>query len=254
MANTYVTIGNGPHRVMALHGWFGSAKGWGPLCEVLNPHEFTYVFMDYRGYGGSKSLTGEYTIAEISRDAIALADKLNWNRFSLIGHSMGGKAIQQVLLDAPGRVRKLVAVTPVPASASQFDEQRWAFFSSAAHDPAARKGIINATTGQRLSNYWLDKMVELSMQNSTAEAFAAYLNSWAKTDFSERIKGNPAPIKVIIGEHDPSLTAQVMSQTYMQWYPNAVLECMTNAGHYPADETPVALATSIESFLRETGS
>jgi pimeloyl-ACP methyl ester carboxylesterase len=250
MSNSYTIVGNGPHKVIALHGWFGSAKGWGPLPDVLDRREFTYLFMDYRGYGDSKTRRGEFSIAEIASDALELANSLEWKQFSLLGHSMGGKAIQRVLVDAPQRVRKLVAVTPVPASDVPFDEQTWAFFSSAANDPGARKGIINLTTGSRLSGYWLDKMVEHSLQNSTVEAFASYLTAWAKTDFSESIKGNTVPIKVIIGENDPSLNSEVMGQTYMQWYPNAVLERISNCGHYPMDETPVALATSIESFLR----
>src|SRR3954453_17628487 len=53
-----------------------------------------------------------------------------------------------------------------------------------------------------------------------------------------------------INAHLPSLTAETMDHTYMQWYTNAELEIMANAGHYPADETPVALATLIEDFLR----
>jgi len=43
----------------------------------------------------------------------------------------------------------------------------------------------------------------------------------------------------------------VMKATFLAWYPNAELEVMQNAGHYPMDETPVALATSIENFLRK---
>ncbi len=251
MANTYKTVGSGPHKVVALHGWFGSADGWGALYDLIDPDVFTYAFMDYRGYGGSKSLTGCYTISEIAADAIALADTLKWERFSLVGHSMGGKVIQQVLLDVPERIRKLVAITPVPASASPFDEQRWNFFARAASDLAVRKSIIDLSTGKRLSNHWLDKMVEHSARNSTENAFAAYLDAWAKTDISSQVKGNPALIKVIVGENDPSLTREVMRQTYMQWYPCASLESISNAGHYPMNETPVVLATSIENFLCE---
>ena len=57
-------------------------------------------------------------------------------------------------------------------------------------------------------------------------------------------------MQVIVGAHDPALSADVMKSTYLAWYPNARMEVMENAGHYPMHETPVALATSIEKFLR----
>src|SRR5579864_6989753 len=129
MANSYITVGHGPHRVVALHGWFGCAAGWGPLVDCLDGEAFTYAFMDYRGYGGSKHLKGRYTMEEIAADALALADHLKWSTFSMVGHSMGGMAIQRVLVESPARVRKLVAITPVPASGVPFDEHTWAFFS-----------------------------------------------------------------------------------------------------------------------------
>lgn len=249
MANSHIRVGKGPHNVIALHGWFGSAAGWGPFANLLDEARFSYAFMDCRGYGGSKDLPGEYSMEEIAADALALADRLGWERFSLIGHSMGGKAVQQVLADAPGRVRKLVAMTPVPASGVPFDDEGWKLFSSAAASAEARKGIINFSTGGRLSDAWLERMVKHSLEHSTPQAFGAYLNAWAKGDFSARIKGNPVPVLVVVGEHDAALNADAMRATYLQWYPNARLEIMANAGHYPTEETPVALATLIEKFL-----
>ena len=82
-----------------------------------------------------------------------------------------------------------------------------------------------------------------------AEAFEAYLTAWAKTDFVEAIRGNPVPVKVIVGEHDPALGADAAHATWLQHYPNCELFTMPNAGHYAPDETPVALATEIERFL-----
>jgi pimeloyl-ACP methyl ester carboxylesterase len=249
MNNHFILAGNGPHRVIALHGWFGSARGWGGLPDAFDQRNFTYAFIDCRGYGGASGRGGDYSMDEVARDTVALADHLGWDRFSLVGHSMGGKAIQQVLLDAPERVRKLVAITPVPASGVPFDAAGWGLFSSAAHDPQARKAIIDMSTGNRLSSFWLDSMVRLSEQNSRPDAVAAYLSAWARSDFSARVAGNAAQIKVIVGETDPGLNAEVMRATYLRWYPHAQLEIIRNAGHYPMYETPVALATSIDSFL-----
>ena len=81
------------------------------------------------------------------------------------------------------------------------------------------------------------------------EAFAAYLESWAKDSFADQVQGNPAAVKVIVGEHDPALSAAVMEQTWLAFYPNAELDVLANAGHYPMFETPAALVASIEGFL-----
>jgi len=250
MAIGYETMGQGAHKVLALHGWFGDHTTFRPLHNALSLDEFTYASVAYRGYGLSRSLSGSYTMAEIAADVLQLADELGWSEFSLVGHSMGGMAIQRVLADAPKRVRKLVAVTPVPASGVPFDADGWALFESAAASLDSRRGIIDFSTGNRLSKAWIDHVARHSEATSERTAFAAYLNAWAKTDFHTEIAGNPVPVKVIVGANDGALTADVMKATYLAWYPNAELEVMANAGHYPMDETPVALATSIEAFLR----
>jgi pimeloyl-ACP methyl ester carboxylesterase len=183
MPNTAQIVGSGPNKVICLNGWFGHARGWGPLMHSLDTQHFNYAFMDYRGYGARKGSGGPYTIAQIGHDVLALADHLGWQRFSLVGHSMGGLGIQQVLADAPARVQALVGITPVPASGVPFDDAGWAFFSSAARDAAARKGIIDLTTGNRLTGVWLDAMVKSSLTHSDVEAFDAYLTAWARTSF-----------------------------------------------------------------------
>jgi pimeloyl-ACP methyl ester carboxylesterase len=187
---------------------------------------------------------------EAAADAIALAGELGWDRFSVIGHSMGGKIAHQVLLQAPDRVRKLVVLNAVPASGVPMDEQTWALFSGAAGDPGNRAAIIDFTTGSKLTKTFVHHVVRHSLENSDPRAFGAYLPSWAKADFSSQAgKDSATPVKVIVGETDPALSAEVMQQTWLVYFPGAELEVLANAGHYPMFETPVALATSIEEFL-----
>lgn len=152
-------VGTGPCHVIALHGWFGHAGGWGPFVNSLDTQAFTCAFMDQRGYGSRRGSGGPYTLAQIAQDALALADALDWQHFALVGHSMGGAAIQAVLAEAPERVQALVGITPVPASGVPFDDASWAFFSNAATDPATRRAILDMTTGNRLTGTWLDAMM-----------------------------------------------------------------------------------------------
>ena len=252
MTDTYRTLGTGAHTVLCLHGWFGSSTGWGEdFCSVLDTDTFRYVFMNYRGYGERVDVSGDLTLEEIAHDALAIADELGADRFSVVGHSMGGGAAQRVLSLAPDRVERLVGISPTPASGVPFDDDGWGLFSGAAQEDGNRVAIIDFTTGNRLSQRWIDAMVRHSVERSTREAFGAYLNSWAKDDFSAEVSGNEVPALAVVGEHDPALGADTINATWMQTYPNARLEVMANAGHYAMFETPVALATVVERFLSE---
>jgi pimeloyl-ACP methyl ester carboxylesterase len=246
----YETYGSGAHKVIALHGWFGDQTFMHPMRDALTTDEFTYIFPSHRGYGSSKAQSGAYTVDEIDHDVLALMDHLRLEKASLVGHSMGGKFMQRVAASAPARIHRMVGVTPVPAAPVPFDEQGWGLFSGAAESVENRRIIIDFTTGSRLSRAWLDGMARHSEATSTRQAFAGYLLAWAKADFHEAVIGSTIPVKVIVGEHDQAITADVIKGTFLRWYKHAELEVMPNAGHYPMNETPVALATSIETFLR----
>ncbi|MBV6702224.1 alpha/beta hydrolase [Kitasatospora aureofaciens] len=250
MTISHHTIGTGAHKVLVLHDWFGTSAAWGPFLDHLDPDAFGYAFLDYRGYGERLDVAGEFTLAEIAADALALADQLGWDMFSVVGHSMGGKAAQRVLAEAPRRVRKLVGVTPVPASAYPLEGDAYDLFHGAAHSPANRRAILDLVTGQRACGRWLDAMTARSVAGSRPEAFAAYLADWTTQDFAAKVTGSPLPAKVFVGEHDLALTAEVMRGTWLAHYPQAELEILANSGHYPMYEIPVAFATALEAFLR----
>jgi pimeloyl-ACP methyl ester carboxylesterase len=236
--------------VLAVHGWFGSARGWGSLPDFLDRSTYTYAFMDLRGYGGRQEVAGEFTMEEAAADAIALAGELGWDRFSVIGHSMGAKVAHQMLLQAPDRLDKLVGLNPVPPGAVPMDEQSWELFSGAAANAGNRAAIINFTTGSKLTATFINHVVRHSLENSNQAAFAAYLQAWAKTDFSGKVQPDTStPVKVIVGVNDPALSADVMEKTWLVCFPEAEMTILPDAGHYPMFESPVSLATSIEEFL-----
>ncbi|MER5415912.1 alpha/beta fold hydrolase [Streptomyces virginiae] len=250
MAIAHRRIGTGPVRAIVLHDWFGTSANWGSVLDHLDPEGFSYVFLDYRGYGDRRDVPGRHTLAEIADDVLELADQLGWDTFSLLGHSMGGKAVQQVLVRAPERVEKLIGLAPVPAAPYLMDDATHALFHGAATDPEKRRVILDLVTGNRVSRHWLDRMVAHSVAVSRPEAFAGYFASWQPLDLSAAVKGNTVPVLVLVGEYDLAITPDVMRDTWQASYPDCRVVTVPGSGHYPPHETPVAFVTEVEAFLR----
>lgn len=251
MAIPHRTVGTGPKTVFLLHGWFGSAEGWGEFPDYLDTESFTWVFTDHRGYGARQGVEGTYSLDEVAQDVLDLADELGADTFSLVGHSMGGAGVLRILAKAPDRVEQLVGITPVGATPTPLDNDGRELFFGAADDPGKRFGIIDFTTGNRLTPVFVQSVVDWSLEHSDRDAFAGAVEAWANADFLDEVKGNETPMLVIPGQHDPALGEATVNQTWVPNFPHCIVEVMPNAGHYPMFETPVALATNITNFLKD---
>jgi pimeloyl-ACP methyl ester carboxylesterase len=73
-------------------------------------------------------------------------------------------------------------------------------------------------------------MVAFSRENSDEAAFDGAVKSWVGDDYLADVGRPDTPIAVIVGEHDPALSAEVMRQSWMQIYPNVELIEVPNAG------------------------
>ncbi|MFE9555309.1 alpha/beta fold hydrolase [Streptomyces sp. NPDC006692] len=242
--------GDGPHRVVAVHGWLADRGAYAPVLPDLDPAAFTYAFVDLRGYGEARDAHGAFTTSEGAADLLALTDRLDWHRFSLIGHSMGGSVVQRVLAAAPNRVRRMVGISPVPASGMPMDEATRELFTAAAEDRAKRRAIIDFTTGGNRPDAWLDRMTRRSVERSDRKAFRAWLDSWADEDFHEETEGSPVPALAVCGALDPAINARFLHDSWLRWYPAGQLVELPLAGHYAMDEAPLDLIRTVEDFLR----
>ena len=248
----YDLVGEGTERVIVMHDWLGDRSNYDGVLDFLDRQSFTYVFVDLRGYGESKNIAGEHTAAEASADIIALADKLGWDRFHIVGHSMTGMVVQRVAIDAGDRIKSVVAVSPVAASGLPVDDKTWNFFVDVVDNPESTSAGIGLLTGNKLSQSWVDYKVGRAMSTSTAEARRDYLDMFVKTDFSDESKGIKTPFLLLLGANDlPAFTPDGVSETFMQWYPNAQIELITDTGHYSMQETPALFVSLLESFLAD---
>lgn len=247
----YTQIGHGETKVLVFHGWFGDYSVWEPTFKALNTDAFSYLFIDYRGYGRSSELSGDYTMREIAADANEVVQSLGWTDMHVVGHSMGGLAMQRFILDCDDsiNVKSAVGVTPVSGTGNALDGDGWTLFEGAVTEDGNRYGILDFTTGGRLSASWLSRMVKASREQTNEDAYRGYLHAWAKESIVDEVADIKTPMMVCVGEFDGAINAERMNETFMQWYEGCELEVIRNAGHYPMQETPIYLATIMERFI-----
>ncbi len=250
----YELIGQGPEKVVVLHGWFGDHTVWAPIFPFIDQKKFSFAFLDYRGYGASRSMPGEHSIQQISTDAIELADHLGWSTFSVVGHSMGGQAAQRVAVDAPLRVQALVGVTPVPAAGMRMPLEAEAMFAAVADSDDAGEQILRLSTGDRLKPEVLKHIMQSTRQTTERQAVRSYGQAFIHTNFAEEAKSIKVPILILIGEHDGGVTEALARNVFPSLYSHVEIEVVGNSGHYPMLETPVWLITRIENFLSRCAS
>jgi pimeloyl-ACP methyl ester carboxylesterase len=214
---------------------------------------FTFCFVDLRGYGKSQKIQGECSLEEATRDTTHLVDTFKWDKFHLIGHSMTGMLIQNIAKEMWERVLSMIAITPTSAMGNPMPDDVIQFLKIAAtdNDEAAINMMSFMTNGLYDQSFYAVKLKKWR-QSSNPEARVAYLDMITQNDISHHVKGLKTPILVIAGEFDSEgYTKNVQELTFKKLYPNCTISEIPHCGHYPMNEQPVYLATLINKFLRD---
>ncbi|MFP5333306.1 MAG: alpha/beta fold hydrolase, partial [Acidimicrobiia bacterium] len=103
-----VDSGNGP-TVLLIHGLLGSHRNWLHLVDRLDDRH-RVLAPDLFGHGASAKPMGDYSLGAHAATLRDLLDRLNVDRVSLVGHSLGGGIAMQFCYLFPERVDRLVLV------------------------------------------------------------------------------------------------------------------------------------------------
>ena len=113
-ATFYRVSGREDRPVLVLSHSLGQDHGmWDPQVADLSEH-FRVLQYDTRGHGASSVTPGDYQVAQLARDVLALADALGIERFAFCGLSLGGMIGQWLAAHAPDRVTAVVLANTSP--------------------------------------------------------------------------------------------------------------------------------------------
>ena len=101
--------------VIFVHGNLTSATFWEETMLAM-PAGYHSIALDQRGFGESDAgaaVDGSRGLADMSDDVLALMDTLGIDKANVVGHSMGGGALWNLLADAPERLLSASFIAPV---------------------------------------------------------------------------------------------------------------------------------------------
>jgi len=103
----------GPHPLVCLQHFTGTLDNWDPAVTDVLASGREIILFDNAGIGRS---TGEVpeTIQAMAAHALAFLDALGLERVDLLGFSLGGMVAQEIALERPSLVRKMLLVGTAP--------------------------------------------------------------------------------------------------------------------------------------------
>ncbi len=225
---------------------------WAPQMPAFLAH-FRVLRYDTRGHGRSEVTAGEYSIAQLGADAVALLDHLGIQRVSFCGLSMGGMTGMWLGANRAERLERLVLCN---TGAKVGDPSVWA-----ARFDAVRAGGMAAITPsvldrwftaryQRLAPHEVDK-VRAMLLATPADGYIA--NGAAVRDMDQRasLSKIAAPTLVIAGTYDGS-TPPELGRAVAEAIDGA--RCVElDAAHLSNWEQAGAFTATVLSFLLEGG-
>ncbi|MFK3979107.1 alpha/beta fold hydrolase [Micromonospora sp. NPDC050397] len=117
---TYRNFGKvGGTPVLFLQCFRGNIDIWDPALVDAIAAEREVILFDASGVGGSTGQTPE-TVREYARDTLAFVDALGLTMVDLLGFSLGGFVAQEVTLQRPYLVRRLVLAGTGPQGGRGF--------------------------------------------------------------------------------------------------------------------------------------
>jgi pimeloyl-ACP methyl ester carboxylesterase len=241
--------------LVLMHGYTGDVSDWRfQVPEFSRTHRV--LVLDHRGHGRSHAPTdrASYSIEQMSRDAEALIAHAGFERYHLVGHSMGGAIAQEIALRSPQRLLSLT----LHDTGFQFDPNRneelvkWnrarnaiaekqgmaalaampSPFRPPPHMPAGR----NAETRERLARMSVDGFI----------GAGDGLNSWPGT--RNRLAQITTPTLVIYGDLDAPILVK-SGELLAERIPGAVRVVVPQAAHCPQEERPDLFNAALREHL-----
>jgi pimeloyl-ACP methyl ester carboxylesterase len=233
--------GNKP-PLLCLQHFRGGLDNWDPQVTDGLAQGRSVILFNNAGIASSGGRPAD-NIADMATHVLAFLDALGLEEIDLLGFSMGGFIAQQVTLDRPHLIRRLILAGTGPQGGENMvayppdvtaqatievpteDSFMYLFFEPTASSQAAGRAFWQRR------NFRKDQDTPSSLSAMAAQAAA--ISTWGKVPDKDRyasLKNIRQPTLVVNGKHD-LLVPTINSYILQQHLPNATLIIYPDSGH-----------------------
>jgi 3-oxoadipate enol-lactonase len=211
---------------------------------------FRLLRYDHRGHGDSPVPPGPYKIDDLGRDILALLDRLEVERFSFCGLSVGGAVGMWVASEVPARVERLVLCCTAArfAPPEQWDERAETVRADGVG--AIADAVLERwfTPPFRKSHPEVVQWAGGMLRNTPAEGYAGCCEAIRDTDLRSRLGAIRAPTLAVAGADDPAAPPKE-AELIRDSIPDARLVVVEQAAHLANVEQPEAVTRAVLDHL-----
>ena len=242
--------------VMNIH-FRGTMDHWDPaVTDGLAAHSEVILF-DNAGVGASSGWTPA-SIPAMATDAITFIRALGIKKADILRYSIGGKIAQEIAVQAPDLVRKLILVGTGPRGADTAASKSAEIFS-ATYDPPEHLWIaahfLPTPSGRAAGLRYLerknrrqDRSPEVSEAAAAAQLQAIARSNEKTAGVLDYLADIHQPVLVVDGSND-LIIPTINGFTLQQHLPNAQLIIYPDSSHGPLYQYPELFLAHTALFL-----
>ncbi len=255
--------------IILVHGLMSHRGVWTRTTDALK-EDFFCIAPDLLGFGDSdKPADGDYTIAKQAERILKIADHFGFDKFIVIGHSMGGQISTYLAATlAPQRVRKLVSVDGVVTGelSDRTQNINRILVVMGKKIPALYDLSLALCDAWKPFAYWafqvwFYKIKELpfdswkldrrmAMNPEIARSASKAWDSLNATDLTHSLKNIAAPTLVIFGKQDGTVPV-IQAHLFKEKLPAAQLVLIDQCGHFPMYQKFDEYIKPLQEFLEQ---
>jgi len=232
-----------------VHGYLGGSQQWTEQVAALSEH-FNVITPDLPGYGLNNKLQAPESIDGFAGYVLEQLDKQGIDHFHLVGHSMGGMIVQEMVSRVPQRVKKLVLygtgpVGIMPGRFESLEESKQRLISEGVESNARRISAKWFVQGEKCCSYQACADIAIKASLQAALAGLTAMEDWSGT---ASLAGIASPTLVLWGDQDQSYQWALPEKLWRE-IPDASLSVVPGCSHAVHLEKPHLFNAILLDFL-----